>query len=247
MKQPKSNPALRGVIDTFLGVELIYRSTIPDRNRLAVILIDSAFETACRAFLQYKARITLSDAHKHRDNLIKTVKSKLTAIDEEVWQNIDYYYTEIRCDFYHQSAGKTITDVPLLDYRDNVQFVIDTAFGISISDLVAAQFAALQTNASPSPDKGDTTLYLHLIPDRVDKVLIAVARCNPKTVEDVNQYFHQAGEGLRLDTNEFLNVVARNSGSKKLFYHSKESKSWVLSALGRFRLDQLQKEQHNAD
>jgi hypothetical protein len=86
-----------------------------------VILIDSAFETACRAFLQHKAKIKLGDSHKHRDNLISTMKSKLKEIDSEVWDNINFYYEEIRCDFYHQSAGKTITETAVLDYRDTVE------------------------------------------------------------------------------------------------------------------------------
>ena len=126
------SPWLRGVTDTLVGAELLRASAIPHRNRLAVILIDSAFETACRSYLQHKAKIKLGDTHKHRDNLISAMKSKLGGLDIAAWDSIDFYYEGIRCDFYHQSAGKTITDTALLDYRDPVEFVIDAAFGIGI-------------------------------------------------------------------------------------------------------------------
>ena len=57
------SPWLRGIMDTLVGAELLRLSAIPHRNRLAVILIDSAFETACRSYLQHKAKIKLSDSH----------------------------------------------------------------------------------------------------------------------------------------------------------------------------------------
>ena len=107
---------LPGIIDTLIGAHLIKNSNIPYRNRLSVILLDSAFETACRTFLQYAARITLTEKHRYRDNLISTMKSKLTDVDNPVWDNINYFYNEIRCDFYHISAGKTIPDESFLEY-----------------------------------------------------------------------------------------------------------------------------------
>ena len=56
-----------------------------------MILIDSAFETACRSFLQHKVKIKLGDNRKHRDTLISTMKSKLGEVDIAVWDNINFY------------------------------------------------------------------------------------------------------------------------------------------------------------
>lgn len=243
----KSNPILRGIIDTMLGVELIRQSSIPHKNRLAVILIDSAFETASRGYLQHIAKITLTDAHKHRDNLVKIVKSKLNTIDEQVWSDIDYYYTEIRCDFYHQSAGKTITDITLLDYKETVEFVIDQAFNIKIDDLVRAQAGTLKEGSESAINTSSEGLKIHVLrlQNRTDKVLVAVAETNPNDVEQVNNFFKKQGDALRLKKDEFGNIVARNSGSKKLFYFDTANKVWTLSGLGRFRISQIQKEVSN--
>ena len=237
---------MRGVIDTLVGSELLRASVIPHRNRLAVILIDSAFETACRAYLQHKAKIKLSDNHKHRDNLIATMKGKLGQIDTEVWDSINFYYEEIRCDFYHQSAGKTITDTALLDYRDTVEFVIDTAFATKVRLLVEEQLVAAQT-AEKVEEGGHVRPAIHVtdVRDRTLKVVIAVAAVAPRSVNDVNEYFKREGESLRLKPEDFTSVLARNSGSKKLFFFDREARCWKLSKLGRHTLDAASGEDSN--
>ena len=118
----KAGPWLEGVVDTLAGAAILRESGLPTKNRLAVILIDSAFETACRAYLRHVAKLKLDDSHKRRENLVATVRNKLSQIDKNVWDSINYYYEDVRNDFYHQSAGKTLTDVAVLDYLDTVQF-----------------------------------------------------------------------------------------------------------------------------
>lgn len=238
---------MRGVIDTLVGSELLRGSAIPHRNRLAVILIDSAFETACRAFLQHKAKVKLGDSHKHRENLISTMKAKLKEIDAEVWDSINFYYEEIRCDFYHQSAGKTVTDTAVLDYRDTVEFVIDTAFATKIRPVVEKQLIAAQTieAADEGAASAASTIHVADAKDRSMKVLIAVAAVAPKGVDEVNEYFKREGESLRLKPEEFTTILARNSGSKKLFYFDREARCWKLSKLGRNRLDAADPEGFN--
>lgn len=240
-------PWMSGIVDTCVGAELIRRSEIPHKNRLAVILLDSAFETACRAYLKHVAKIKLQKEHRYRKNLVEAVKGKLTEIDKDVWSNIDYYYEDIRCDFYHESAGKTITDVALLDYRDAVEFVIDTAFDTNVNNAVIAEVDTLVVQGLEEPSEVDHASEIRVTDysDRTTKILIAVARLSPSSVGEVNDFFRKEGDSLRLKSEEFRNVVARNSASKKYFYHSKESKTWQLSSLGRFKLSQLTKEQSN--
>ena len=78
--------------------------------------------------------------------------------------------------------------------------------------------------------------------DKVSKVLIAVATIHPKTVEEINEFFKKEGDALRLKKDDFLNVVARNSGSKTLFYYDRQNRSWEISGTGKFKLSQLQGE-----
>jgi hypothetical protein len=238
---------MRGVIDTLVGSELIRGSAIPHRNRLAVILIDSAFETACRAFLKHKVKIKIEDSHRHRENLISTMKSKLKEIDSEVWDSINFYYEDVRCDFYHQSAGKTVTDIAVLDYRDTVEFVIDTAFTMKVRPLVEQQLVAAQTIEVADDEMASSGTAPHVADtkDRTTKVLIAVAAVAPKSVDEVNEYFRREGEALRLKPEEFTSILARNTGSKRLFYLDREGRCWMLSKLGRMRLYATSQEDAN--
>jgi hypothetical protein len=243
LSDKRITPWLRGIIDTLVGASLIRQSKIPTKNRLVVILLDTAFETACRAYLKHKARITLDKSHQHRDILIKTIKSKLSGIDSEVWDDIDYYYTEIRCDFYHESAGKTLTDVALLDYQETIEFVIDKAFDMNVAQVVNASLEALLEPVSQDIIKSDGDgVLLAKFNDKRDKVLVAVSQLKPVAFEDVKAYFKQQGETLRFKQEEFGNIVARNTGTKKYYYYNKELSRWELSGLGKFRLQQLMKE-----
>lgn len=240
MAEQKVSPWIRGIVDTLVGAAILRKSRIPHRNRLAVILIDSAFETACRAFLQNKARVQLQEGHRHRENLVSTVKAKLPQIDSEVWDNINYFYTEIRCDFYHQSAGKTITDVTFLDYQDTVYFVLNQAFGLQIEELVSSELSRLATEEAEATPQAPSKIQLSEVNGKVNKVLVAVALLEPDGVDKVNDFFKKEGEPLRLKSDEFTGIVARNSGSRKFFYHDKDSRKWRLSALGRFKLSQIE-------
>jgi len=237
-------PWLRGIIDTLVGARLISQSAIPHRNRLAVILLDSAFETSCRAYLTHKAKIKLGDSHKHRENLVSTIKSKLSNIDDVVWENIDYYYTEIRLDFYHQSAAKTITDVQLLEYQEAIEFVISNAFSTRVDELANNEFQQLIKNESLIIETVSTApvTAVRNVKDKIFKVLIAVATVHPKTVDEINDFFKKEGDSLRLKKDDFLNVVARNSGSKNLFYYDRQNRSWEISGTGKFKLSQLEGE-----
>ena len=199
------------------------------------------------SFLQHKVKIKLGDSHKHRDTLISTMKSKLGEVDIAVWDNINFYYEEVRCDFYHQSAGKTITETALLDYRDIVEFVIDTAFETKMRPIVERQLVEAQITDAAEEGPADSRPVIHVTEaeDRTTKVLIAVAEGAPKNVEDVNAFFKREGDSLRLKPEDFTSVLARNSGSKKLFYFDRSERCWKLSKLGRRRLVNLSDEDSN--
>lgn len=244
MSEKKIQPWVRGIIDTLVGAGVLLRCSIPHRNRLAVILIDSAFETASRAYLKHVLHIKLDDSHRHRDNLMKVIKAKLAEIDQDVWNSIDYYYNEIRCDFYHQSAGKTLTDEDLLDYKDTIEFVVNKAFDTRIQDHVTAEIDRLDAETLKTADTkvNETAIRPSDVAEKINKVLVAVGYLHPQGVKEVNDYFKKEGESLRLKPDEFNGIVSRNRGSKRLFYYDRDAKRWELSGLGRFKLQQFPSE-----
>lgn len=243
MADTKQRPWIAGIVDTLVGAHVLMRTTIPHRNRLAVILIDSAFETACRAYASHVAKVKRDEAHRHRENIVKLVRGHLKDIDMEVWENINFYYTDIRNDLYHETASKTITDVVLLDYLDAVEFVINSAFNIGVAQLVTDVLGTVERAlpAGAGPEAAAPRLpSLHELTEELDKVLVAVATVTPKSAADLNALFKRQGDSTRLKPKRFTDIVARNSGSKKFYFYSREDKAWKLSTLGMFRLGELQ-------
>lgn len=234
---PKVAPWIRGVVDTLAGAKVILATTIPHKNRLAVILYDSAFEIACRAFLQYKEHIKPEDAHRVRENLMKVVKARLKDVDPDVWQIIEFNYQEVRCELYHDSASKTITDEALLDYEDAVLFVIDRALNIKARDLLAA-YSYNKPEVVPASES-HFTKTLSSAYNTVDRLIVAVDAIKPSGYEQLREWFRKAGVPTPIKEQDFTNTMARNRGSKKYFYFNKVTKCWELSGIGVFRLSQL--------
>ena len=234
---PKVAPWIRGVVDTLAGAKVILSTTIPHKNRLAVILYDSAFEIACRAFLQYKEHIKPDDAHRVRENLMKVVKARLKDVDPDVWQIIDFNYQEVRCELYHDSASKTITDEAWLDYEEAVIFVIDRALNIKARDMLAAY--AFNSPQVVQDSHSNTLKSLSNAKTPVDRLIVAVDDIKPSGFEQLRDWFRKAGVASPIKEKDFTNTMARHSGSKKYFYYNKVTKRWELSGIGVFRLSQL--------
>jgi len=191
--------------------------------------------------------VTLAENHKHRENLVSTVKSKLRDIDDEVWDSINFYYKEIRCDFYHQSAAKTITDTALLDYKDTVEFVLNKAFKAQIGQIVSGRLANVIPSELQETIAQDTVSSISVtrVKGKVAKVILAVAATEPGGADQVNEFFKKEGEPLRIKKTEFTGLVARNGSTKKYFWFDRQRRKWSLSNLGRFKLNHIQSEASN--
>ena len=108
--------------------------------------------------------------------------------------------------------------------------------------MVRAEFEAHKEQQEAQHLTEDTSdVPLHHFSDKRDKILLAVAALSPKSVEDVNEYFRRAGDGLRLKSKEFTAIVAVNSGTKKFYFYNRELERWELSGLGKFKFGQLLK------
>ena len=125
-----------------------------------------------------------------------------------------------------------------LDYKDTVEFVINEAFSIQVGPLLLAELAKIETTV-PEPAEAGPAIRLAVVEGRVNKVLVAVSQVQPKNAEQLNEFFKKEGESLRVSQTELTNIVGRNRGSKNLFYYDRDQKKWTLSALGRFKLNQL--------
>src|SRR2546428_3399862 len=100
-------PWVRGLADNLAAAKLLLDSTLESRNRLALILLDSALEIGFREYLENVKKITGLDeeAMKHRETLVKVVRRNSRIIEDD-WTRVDFFYV-LRCNCYHESASLT--------------------------------------------------------------------------------------------------------------------------------------------
>lgn len=227
-------PWLRGIIETLTAANLIKHSKIEHRNRLIVILLDSALEISFRNFLKRNKNIKLSEQHKHRENLVKTVKDN-TSFDQKVWDLINYYYEDIRCDLYHSSSDKTLTDTSLDDYSELVEFVIDTLFSIKSRECILEPKEVIEENEIKK--ENDNQIYFSNLKSDLEIFLVGVDKCKPSSFTELNEYLKKEGARKRFTSKQFNNCSRVNY--RHLFYHDKSMKKWNLSSEGLRRLREI--------
>ena len=167
---------------------------------------------------------------KNREPLQKAVK-KNTTFDALVWNQIDDYY-EIRCDLYHESSTKTISDDSMDDYYELVEFVINQILDLNVIDHVIL----------PEPPKQGTIdekekVRINKINSIINKIVVAVKQSKPKNADDISNYFKEAGNKT---------VIAKGIINQNLkhwyphfFFLNSKTNEWQLSDEGESRYKKI--------
>ncbi len=175
----EKKPWMRGIVDNIYAADLIGQTTLQNKNRIRLILLDTSLEVAFKYFLQYELKDKLVIEKKWtRQNLEKVVKSKIT-FQEETWRSVEYFYA-IRCDLYHEHAGKTLMDSDINDFHKLVMYIISTLFDVpsTVWDINSKELLALQK----------TKLYLPINKLKtVEKIVYALALYKVKDSRDIYQ------------------------------------------------------------
>lgn len=136
-KVMKDKPWTVGLVEAMGLVDLISRQKYITRNRAALILLDSNFEIALKEFI-------VSDKekfppHKYTDNYIANLFKQRSAVINEIQPHakfpqklldkVNYYYV-LRNNLIHQRATTQIVNEQVDDYRETIERVLRTLFGI---------------------------------------------------------------------------------------------------------------------
>src|ERR1051326_4039812 len=150
-------PWLMGVASTLMAVLRLRDSNIPYNGRLALILIDTVFETACFVYLRnelgWKRQPlgALADA-RSRTQLFNTVKSEKT-IDPDIWDVIDECHVE-RNERAHFDPNKDIAEAFVRNYFDTALRFVNILFDTSLDEAVLRLEGGLHPESTtPSGDK----------------------------------------------------------------------------------------------
>ena len=115
-------PWKKSLTDMLLISDKIFHKKEPEhRNRVVVLLFDSAVEVGMRAYLRLVINTkesTTESSEQDFNKLVKSVKaaSKNQNLDKDTWGNIEQMH-RIRNKLYHEFAEMTVEDSSILSYK----------------------------------------------------------------------------------------------------------------------------------
>jgi len=127
-------PWAGGLMESVIAADSISKMSLVQKNRVALIILDSTLEIAYKEFLVNEKSIGIGAFKKIVENRsdIQTEVRKHITIDAPTLKKIDHYY-KLRCDLAHQRATPNITDTQIEDYRSIVEKLLNAMFGLDFS------------------------------------------------------------------------------------------------------------------
>lgn len=127
----KRKPWTRGLYESVIAVDWVLKQGFDQKNRIALMLLDSTLEIAFKEYLvresgQQYSNNRLQGMFSNRHQVHNEVKN-LTNISARDWGKIEHYY-DIRCNLTHQKASVTVSDTDIDDFRSVVQRVLTKLF-----------------------------------------------------------------------------------------------------------------------
>lgn len=120
-----------GLQDSVIAVDTISRLSLAQKNRVALILLDSTLEIAYKEYLVNEQGIgadKFSRISKNRTEIQKEVLKHIH-VPNTLVQKINHYY-RLRNDLVHQRATPNISDEEVEDYRNVVERMLRKMFNL---------------------------------------------------------------------------------------------------------------------
>jgi hypothetical protein len=127
----KKKPWAQGIVEADAAVELIRHQRFDQKNRLALILLDSTLEIAYKDFLVNESGKHYTDAalvalFAARHQVENEVKKHIN-ISPTLWKKLKFYYG-LRCKLVHERAAAGISDGEIEDFRAAAHKVMSKLF-----------------------------------------------------------------------------------------------------------------------
>jgi hypothetical protein len=124
-------PWTKGIYESIIAVDIIFKQKLEQKNRIALILLDSTLEISFKEFLvhdsgKYYSDKELQEIFKARNKVHDEIKI-YTNIDEVTWKKISHY-NGLRNKLIHERASAGISDSELTNFREVVQSVLKKLF-----------------------------------------------------------------------------------------------------------------------
>jgi hypothetical protein len=120
-------PWVRGLYEGVIAADLIFKKKWEQKNRIALVLLDSTLEIAFKEYLVNDSGVVYSDSRlldlfRNRSAVHSEIK-KYVKLSPDIWKRIEYYY-RLRCKLIHERASVGITDPQLEEYQRLTEVVL---------------------------------------------------------------------------------------------------------------------------
>ncbi len=129
----EKKPWVKGSYESFSASNLVVRQNWEQKNRIALILLDSTLEIAFKEYLvnesgKWYSNEDLLALFKSREKVHAEIK-KYINISTDDWKKIKYYY-DLRCKFIHERAIVGISDKQIENFSKLVEEILIKLFPI---------------------------------------------------------------------------------------------------------------------
>jgi hypothetical protein len=122
-----------GIYESIVAVDWVLKQNFTQKNRIALILLDSTLEIAFKEYLlnesgQAYSAVRFQQLFSNRTDVQKEV-AKFVAITQTAWRKINHYY-RARNQLVHQRSSGAISDPEIANFRKTVERVLSKLFGL---------------------------------------------------------------------------------------------------------------------
>lgn len=133
----KKKPWTKGLYEGVIAADLISKQRLEQKNRIALIVLDSTLEIAFKEYLVNDSGTVYNDARllalfNNRTSVQNEIK-KYVKLKAELWGKIDHYY-RLRNKLVHERVTVGIHDSQIEDFRGVVEAVLKKLYRLKFDE-----------------------------------------------------------------------------------------------------------------
>jgi anti-sigma regulatory factor (Ser/Thr protein kinase) len=130
-KAVDKRPWAKGAYETIIATDLILKQKLDQKNRIALMILDSQLEIAFKDYLVYESGTYYSDSQLLKifgaRHLVHQEVQKTLKLSKPSWNKINYYYKQ-RSELVHKRSSVSISDDDIEEFREVVQSTLSKMF-----------------------------------------------------------------------------------------------------------------------
>lgn len=133
----KKKPWTKGLYEGIIAADLILKQKLEQKNRIALIVLDSTLEIAFKEYLVNDSGAVYNDAKllslfNNRTQVHAEIK-KYISIKDDVWKKVEHFY-RLRCKLIHEKASAGLSEQQIQDFRELVERILNKLYKLKFGE-----------------------------------------------------------------------------------------------------------------